>query len=162
MSDKERPLFRAAVFVAVENDNSEVLLQRRANTGFLDGYWDLSGTGHLEHGESMQACGVRETGEECGLQVNADDLAVAATFQSAFESGVNYVNVIYRAARWSGEVTNGEPTKIAEFAWFAPDNFPEKLTVGARVYLMSLGDSAVRNYYVGPAEYREMMGENYS
>ena len=41
MSSKERPLFRSAMFVAIENDRGEVLLQRRANTGFLDGHWDL-------------------------------------------------------------------------------------------------------------------------
>lgn len=82
-------------------------------------------------------------------------------FQTAFEPSIRYVNTIFRCRRWQGNPVIGEPTKIAELGWFAPENFPDKLTVGARVYLMSLGDRAVRNYYIGPGEYREMMGAGY-
>lgn len=161
MSSKERPLFRSAMFVAIENDRGEVLLQRRADTGFLDGHWDLSATGHLEYGESMQTCGVREAEEEVGLTVREKDLEVVALFQTAFEPGIRYVNTIFRCRLWQGDPVIGEPTKIAELGWFAPENFPDKLTVGARVYLMSLGNQAARNYYIGPDEYREMMGAGY-
>lgn len=161
MSSKERPLFRSAMFVAIENDRGEVLLQRRANTGFLDGHWDLSATGHLEYGESMQTCGVREAEEEVGLTVCEDDLVVATLFQSDFESDIRYVNTIFRCRQWQGNPVIGEPTKIAELGWFAPENFPDKLKVGASVYLMSRGDQAVRNYYIGHDEYREMMGGGY-
>lgn len=161
MSSKERPLFRAAVFVAVQNDRGEVLLQRRANTGFLDGYWDLTGTGHLEYGESLEACAAREVSEEAGIVVDAEDLELAAIFQSDFEEGIGYLNAIYRATTWKGDVAIGEPAKIAELKWFHPDNFPEKLTVGASVFLMNLGPVGVRNYYIGSKEYREMMGRDY-
>jgi 8-oxo-dGTP pyrophosphatase MutT (NUDIX family) len=69
---KERSLFRSAVFVAIENERGEILLQRRGKTGFLDGYWDLSATGHLEYNESCDECGVREVLEETGLHIVPD------------------------------------------------------------------------------------------
>ncbi len=47
MADK-RFMTRQAVFVVLRNGNGEVLLQQRANTGYLDGYWDLP-SGHVEY-----------------------------------------------------------------------------------------------------------------
>lgn len=161
MSSHERPLFRSAVFLAAENDRGEVLLQLRTNTGFLDGHWDLTGTGHLEYGESVEACAVREVREEAGIIVDAADMELMALFQSDFEVGMHYISAIYRAKKWRGDGAIGEPDKIAELAWFAPDNFPAKLTVGAHVFLMSLGSARVRNYYIGKDEYHEMMGHDY-
>lgn len=158
---KERSLFRSAVFVAIENERGEILLQRRGKTGFLDGYWDLSATGHLEYDESCDECGVREVLEETGLHIVPDDMMLHAIFQSNFEPGVHYLNTIFRCKRWSGEVASGEPEKIIDLQWFKPERFPDKLTVGARVYVMSRTNTTVKNYYVGRTEFRNMMGYDY-
>ena len=48
----QRHMTRQAVFVVIRNDNNEILLQQRANTGYLDEYWDLP-SGHVEYGESL-------------------------------------------------------------------------------------------------------------
>ncbi len=57
---------RQAVFVVIRNDNNEILLQQRANTGYLDEYWDLP-SGHVEYGESLSESAVREVEEEIGF-----------------------------------------------------------------------------------------------
>lgn len=160
MGTQERPMFRAAVFVAVENSEGKYLLQRRAGTGFLDGYYDLM-SGHLEYDESSETCGVRETEEESGLVVKPADLELATMFQSDFEPDIRYINYIYKTSKFEGTPSIGEPEKIDHMEWFAPGEFPEKLTIGARVFLMSLGSVSVRNYYIGPKEYREIVGDDF-
>lgn len=145
----------------VENSQGEYLLQRRSGTGFLDGYFDVSGSGHLEYGESLEACGVRELYEETHLLTKESDLELVATFQTGFEAGVKYLNAIYRVSKYSGELVNGEPTKIDKLAWYRPAEFPDKLTIGTRIFLQALKEGEIRNFYIGPAEYKRLMGEDF-
>lgn len=44
-----------------------VLLQLRRNTGYMDGCWVAGAAGHVEHGETVQDCAVREVDEEHGV-----------------------------------------------------------------------------------------------
>lgn len=159
MKGKERPMFRAAMFVAVQNEVGEYLLQRRASTGFLDGYYDLA-SGHLEYGESCEECAVREAYEEYGIKIQPADLELAAMFQSDFEpnAGIRYLNYIYKTGKFMGEPTIGEPDKIDYLGWYAPEQFPENLTIGARIFLRSIGSADVRNYYIDAEQYNAIMG----
>lgn len=161
MSNKERPMFRSAMFVAIENENGEYLLQRRANTGFLDGYYDLV-SGHLEYNESCETCAVREAKEEVGLHIAPTDLKLVALFQSNFEPNIKYLNCIYTTNRYTGSPAIGEPKKIDDMKWFAPSHFPEKLTVGTRVFLQSLKSEVIQNYYVDTKSYKELMGADFA
>ena len=160
MSGKERQMFRSAVFVAIKNENDEYLLQRRTNTGFMDGYYDLA-SGHLEHGESCEQAAVREAEEELGLKISPNDLELVATFQSYFEPDINYLNLIFRARKFQGVPVIGEPDKIDHIGWFHPDNFPEKLTPGTRIFLKAIDEGVVGNYFIDADEYFALMGESY-
>ena len=44
----------------------EVLLQRRQNTGYMDGFWVAGAAGHVEPGETARHAAVREAREELG------------------------------------------------------------------------------------------------
>ncbi|MGH7241490.1 MAG: NUDIX domain-containing protein, partial [Candidatus Saccharimonadales bacterium] len=46
MSASERFQTHVAVFVIIRNDAGEILLQKRQNTSYLDGYWDFP-SGHV-------------------------------------------------------------------------------------------------------------------
>jgi len=61
-------LMHRAVHVLVFNQRGEVFLQKRSMTKDRQpGLWDSSASGHVDSGESYDACALRELGEEIGL-----------------------------------------------------------------------------------------------
>jgi isopentenyldiphosphate isomerase len=65
-------LMHRAVHVLVFNSRGQVFLQKRSMTKDRQpGLWDSSASGHLDCGESYDACAVRELREEIGLELSA-------------------------------------------------------------------------------------------
>ena len=63
-----RGLMHRAVHVLVFNALGQVFLQKRSmSKDRSPGLWDSSASGHVDSGESYDACAVRELGEELGL-----------------------------------------------------------------------------------------------
>lgn len=63
-----RGLKHRAVHVLVVNERGEVYLQKRSfKKDTFPGAWDSSSSGHVDSGETYDACAVRETREEIGL-----------------------------------------------------------------------------------------------
>lgn len=114
--------FRAplAVFIILQKDN-QIWLQRRANTGYRDGQYDLP-SGHVEAEESLSAAAVREAREETGVDVHASDLVVKHIMHNNLDS--TYINAFFFATKWSGEPSNVEPDKCDDARWFAFDQLP--------------------------------------
>lgn len=69
-----------AVLVAVTS-GQKILLTRRKNTSYMDGWYSLPG-GHMEENETLQECGAREIEEETGLSVSPNDLALYMVYQN--------------------------------------------------------------------------------
>ena len=120
-----RPQVGVGVFVLREG---KVLLgKRRGSHGA--GTWALPG-GHLEFGESVEACALRETEEETGLKVQflrwgpySNDVMLA--------EGKHYVTVFVVANSAEGTAQVMEPGKCEGWEWFRwaelPDNLFEPL-----------------------------------
>jgi isopentenyl-diphosphate delta-isomerase type 1 len=65
-----RKLNHRAVHVLVFNARREIFLQKRSPLkDCFPGAWDSSASGHLDRGESYDACAVRELGEELGVRL---------------------------------------------------------------------------------------------
>ena len=65
-------LMHRAVHVLVFNSRGQVFLQKRSMTKDRQpGLWDSSASGHLDRGESYDACALRELREEIGLELSA-------------------------------------------------------------------------------------------
>jgi len=59
-----------AVHVLVFNRRGELFLQKRSmKKDCFPGTWDSSASGHLDQGETYDACAIREVGEELGVHL---------------------------------------------------------------------------------------------
>lgn len=69
---KQREGSQLAVFLVLTriiDGNKEVLLQKRINTGYMDGKYDAACSGHVEKGESVSMAVVREAKEEINIYI---------------------------------------------------------------------------------------------
>jgi 8-oxo-dGTP pyrophosphatase MutT (NUDIX family) len=100
----------------------EVLLLRRAGTGYLDGWYALPG-GHLQRGEGVVACAMRELQEETGLTATSQHMlpAVVMPYRGNGEQGVNFV---MRCDEFRGEPWLAEPDKFDAIGWWRCDALP--------------------------------------
>ena len=118
MADRE--WFPVVVHVCLERDGRLALL-KRANTGFMDGYYALPG-GHQEQGESVSAAARRELTEELGVVAREIAPLCVLPYRSGRHQGINF---LFRCTEWEGEPVINEPELFAELVWVSADALPE-------------------------------------
>lgn len=102
---------------------SKVLLGRRLNTGWMDGYLCPPG-GHVEKGETPVIAALRELREELGIGVNTEDLEFACV--AARNTSPNeYVAYEFIIRNKDYVFENNEPDKCSELIWADLKNLPE-------------------------------------
>jgi 8-oxo-dGTP diphosphatase len=99
-----------------------VVLLRRSGTGFLDGWYALPG-GHLQRGEGIVECAVREIREETGIDVQASQLRAAAVmpYLSGQQQGIDF---IMACDDFTGEPELAEPERSDAIGFWRPDALP--------------------------------------
>jgi len=127
MSKKYRTLSAVMLMLSRINENGEeeILLQKRMNTGYMDGYWDFSASGHVEDNEPMRMATVREAKEEIGIDVKIEDLEPMTVIHK--NTGKIYYNGYFKATKWKGEPIVNEPEKCEEIKWFKIKDLPENV-----------------------------------
>lgn len=126
---KERFKTPNAVFVILfrgNKDNLEILLQKRKNTGFMDGYWDVAASGHVEEGESTTEAAAREAREELGIEIAKNDIKFAGFYYNNFGS-VTYCHTYFDVRNYSGIPRVNEPNKCSEIKWFYIKDLPKDM-----------------------------------
>jgi isopentenyldiphosphate isomerase len=107
-----------AVHVLVFDEAGRVFLQKRSLLkDCFPGLWDSSASGHLDSGETYDACAVRELGEELGLHVDQTPEKLFS-LPATPETGHEFVWV-YRCVS-PGPFTL-QPEEIDHGDWFHPD-----------------------------------------
>lgn len=138
----ERMSSHIAVFVAAFNEEGKILLLKRSNTGYMDGYYDMP-SGHLEPGESLEEAAKRELSEETTLTTSSEELELFHTYLD-YESGSVYFGAMFKAAGFEGQPVVAEPDKCEEIGWFSLDELP-KVTKQVAGALKNIGSTAVVN-----------------
>lgn len=111
-SDQKRPYIGVAVIVVRQG---RVLLGKRINAHGA-GTWQFPG-GHLEYGESIEACARRELMEETGLSI--ETLHLGPFTNDFFETEKeHYVTLFVIADRTTGDPVVREPEKCERWDWF--------------------------------------------
>jgi 8-oxo-dGTP diphosphatase len=100
----------------------EILLSRRVQTGYMDGYYSVP-AGHLDGNEPVRQAAVRETFEEIGLHIDPSSLAFAGVFHR--REGDERVDFFFHVREWAGEPFNAEPSKCDELRWVDAGALPE-------------------------------------
>lgn len=151
---EERYQTKAAVFLILtrtKNNDTEVLLQERCNTGYMDGKYDTACSGHIERGESLLTATVREAKEELGIEINENDLSLVAVIHPYEE---NYINIFFTTKKYSGTPKIMETNKCSNLQWFNINKLPGNIIVRVKNIIENMhkgiicddGDFSHQNY----------------
>lgn len=116
----------AAYVVLLDPDEDgvdRVLLQLRAHTGYMDGYWACGAAGHVEAGESVFEAALREAAEELGVRIRPDDLVPVTAMHRTGHTGLavdERVDFFLACRRWEGEPRLRE-AKATDLRWVRLD-----------------------------------------
>ena len=124
---KERYVVKVALFLIITRNaenGTEILLQERCNTGYMDGKYDMACSGHLEKGESFTQALVREAKEEIGIDIKEEDLEFVHLYYPYEEE---YVNVFFKANKYEGVPTIKEFDKCDSLKWFNIKSLPDNI-----------------------------------
>lgn len=113
------PVVVHVLFVRPATDGRELCLLRRANTGFMDGWFTLPG-GHQEQGETLVEAAIRECREEIGVVPHHLEPLAALAYHSAGHQGLNFV---FRCDSWQGEIQLVEPV-FDDMRWVRSELMP--------------------------------------
>jgi 8-oxo-dGTP diphosphatase len=137
----ERNKLVPACYLLLEKDG-QYLLSLRANTGYEDGNYTLV-SGHVEQGETLRECVIREAKEEADITVQSEDLKLVHIL-SYNGNDAERVGFFWGCNNWDGEVTNMEPDRCGGITWFDKDNLPDNLVPDLKSALDSLKNN--QNY----------------
>lgn len=152
---EEKVAFRAAVFVIVRDENGHVLLHRRANTGYMDGYYDFP-SGHVDSGESFPAAAARELREETSLQV--EEASLRLKHLNLNHTDYPYITAVFDVDKWRGSPQIMEPNKCDDMRFFAVVDLPEKCTLGVRCIERAGFDTSGTTSYIDKLEFKKLIG----
>lgn len=103
---------------------NQVLLLRRFETGYEDGNYSVV-AGHLQGEEEVKAAAIREAAEEVGIEIAPQDVRIVGVMHRRCDD--ERVDFFLTASSWSGRVTNNEPDKCDQLAWFRMDELPKNM-----------------------------------
>lgn len=139
---KERHTVIPAVYLLLERDG-KVLLMRRANTGYRDGYYSLP-AGHLDGGEPARVAAARELAEEAGVIADPSTLEMVHVIHRQAEEGDHErIDFFFRVPGFTGEPKIAEPHKCDDLTWLAIDDLPDKTIPLVRKVLAEIKDGNV-------------------
>jgi 8-oxo-dGTP diphosphatase len=111
------------VAVLIWRGGKVLFYERRGSHGH--GTWSVPG-GHLEFGESWEACAAREAKEEVGVDIT--NIRFLAVTNDVFTADNKHYVSIWLEADWAGgEPKSMEPEKVIDLEWRELDNLPAPL-----------------------------------
>ena len=106
----------SAVFPIIlrrEGGRTQILLHLRQNTGYMDGFWDVAGSGHVDGGETASQALCRECFEE-------------------LDETETYYHLFFFVRAYEGTPRIMEPDKSAALEWFDLDRLPDGMVPALR------------------------------
>ena len=117
----QRPYLAAYCLIQT---NDMILLQRRFNTGYLDGHWALP-SGHVIEGEDALTAASRELLEETSLIVKSNDWRFVCAMHRRTDRTI--IDLFFTTDRFSGTPRICGPAKCDGLAFFPISALPQPL-----------------------------------
>ena len=140
--DGKRPHVGISSMVVHEE---KVLLGRRLGSHGA-GQWSTPG-GHLEYGETIEACARRELFEETGLKAKSLTLG-PYTNDVIASDGKHYVTLFVFITEFEGSPACLEPEKCEGWQWFSLDRLPAPLFTPLISLIQEFGVESLRRLCV--------------
>jgi 8-oxo-dGTP diphosphatase len=114
---------KVGVAAIIWRDGKAIFYKRRGSHGAET--WSVPG-GHLEQGESWEACAARETLEEVGVKIK--NVRFLAATNDIFEAeGKHYISIWMEADWDANEPVSMEPDKVIDIQWRSLNDLPSPL-----------------------------------
>ena len=110
-------------FVALIDDQDRVYLQRRFQTGYLDGRYEPP-VGKVEEDETPSQGACREALEEAGVTIEPEDLELFHAYMN-LSNGKPWLGLMFRTRKWKGTPSIQEPHRCDDARFFSLDELPE-------------------------------------
>jgi len=104
---------------------TEVLLQLRRGTGYMDDHWAAAAAGHVERGETAPDAARREALEELGVSDLALEFVTSMQRTGGGEPIDERIDFFFTARSWSGTPRIVEPDKSGGLEWFPLSGLPD-------------------------------------
>ena len=124
---------------------TEVLLQLRARTGYMEGWWACGAAGHIESGEPADLAVCREAAEELGITLERGAVSLAVVVQRGCVLGgpiEQRMDLFFTAASFTGEPRALEGEKAADLRWWPLADLPDRVVPHERQVLEHLREHA--------------------
>jgi len=146
---EERFVVVPAAYVFLLRDGvegTEVLLQLRQGTGFMDGHWAAAAAGHVEKGETAYDAARREAREEVDVGDLALEFVTAMQRTRGGEPIDERVDFFFSARSWSGTPRIVEPAKCADLRWYPLTALPDPVVPHELAVLRGIIEGVVPPY----------------
>jgi 8-oxo-dGTP diphosphatase len=117
-----RPAFPVRAHIILRAGD-RLVLTLRAATLPGGGWWQLPG-GHLEPGETLPECAIREAREEVGVLIAREDLRFVHVSHVLTRTGATRLALFFEATRWRGTPANHEPVFCDDLGFFPLGQLP--------------------------------------
>jgi 8-oxo-dGTP diphosphatase len=145
---ERHPKLEAVLIIILKGD--EVLLHKRKNTSWMDGWYDVP-SGHVEADESILEAAAREAYEEVGLKIPLKNLELFHISQADTDKAYTYF--IFKTQDWEGQPQINEPDLAEELGFHPLNSLPEKIPPYTKAGLENINSKKVSFSYFGPNEF---------
>lgn len=119
--------------------DSSILLIKRVNTGFKDGFWSVP-AGRLNSDETIRQALVREAKEEVDVNIDIKDLSKPTVMHHKDYRGER-LYFFSCCDTWEGEPKNMEMDKCEKIEWFNLNDLPDKVVEHVKLVIENIDNS---------------------